>query len=122
MANEVRFSGTLTFVSGSVRATLSGSGNASPAADPIHYQEGLQDIADVEEQITKGDIGTIGWSGFRNTDATAYVELGPAPGVYSVKLKAGEYQGPIYWGTAAIYAKATPGSPPVALEYLLIEA
>ena len=117
MANEITVSGTLSYSKSTARASLSGSLRADQTGD--HYVQAVQDVGLVEENIAKGDIGTIGWCAFRNNDTTNFVELGATTGVYTLKLGPGEFHGPLRWNSTAVFAKADTGS--CKVEYLLIE-
>src|SRR5215472_14737294 len=117
MANEITVSGTLSYSKSSARASLSGSLRADQTGD--HYVQAIQDVGTVEENIAKGDIGTIGWCAFRNNDTTNYVELGATTGVYSLKLGPGEFHGPMKWNSSSVFARANTAS--CKVEYLLIE-
>jgi|SRR2546428_930067 len=117
MANEITLSGSLSYSKNKAKASLSGTQTADVTGD--HYMQGVQDVGTVEESISKGDIGTIGFCAFRNADSTNFVQVGAASGSYSLKLKPGEFAGPIRWNGTAVYAKADTAA--VELEYLLVE-
>lgn len=53
---------------------------------------GIQNIGTSAELLSMGDTGTAGWSFFRNTDTTNFVELGTSTTTFVAfaKLKAGE--------------------------------
>lgn len=118
MANEIRINGTLTYAKGNARASLAGSGTFDQTGE--HYVQTVADVGTTEEELDKGDIGTIGWVSFRNMDDTNYVEIGAATGEYTIKLDPLEYQGPMKWNGAGIFAKANTA--PCQVEYLAIEA
>lgn len=117
MANELTLTGSLSFSKGKAKASLSGSATADVTG--THYVQNVQEVGTEEEQLVKGDIGTIGWAIFRNTDATNFVQLGATTGVYTVKVEKGETVGPMRWNGSAIYALADTAG--VALEYLIVE-
>jgi hypothetical protein len=119
MANEIQFSGSLRYASGLKHGALEGSGRADQSGK--EYMQDTQEIGSSEEQLLKGDVGTIGWVAVRNLDATFYVELGAGTGAYSLKVPPGGYaMAP--WDGTTVYAKANSGSDTAQIEYLLIEA
>jgi len=117
MANEVTISGTLRYAKSKAAASLSTAYSATQAGDK--YQAGVQTVGTSEEVLDKNDVGTIGYLGVRNTDATNFVQLGAIAANYSVKLLPGE--GAIMpWKASNVYVKANVAS--IDLEYLMIEA
>ena len=116
MANEIGTTGSLSYTKANARASLSGN-NSYDGGD--HYISNVADVGTTEETLSKGDIGTIGLCGFRNMDATNYVELGSATGVYTLRVDAGKFSGPIMWNASSIFAKANTAG--VKVEYLLVE-
>jgi hypothetical protein len=117
MANEVTVSATLRYALNRAAASLSTSYSATQSGDK--YQAGVQTVGTSEEVLDKNDVGTIGYLGIRNTDATNFVQLGALAANYSVKLLPGE-GAVIPWKAANVYVKANVAS--VDLEYLMIEA
>lgn len=118
MANEITYTGSLTMVNGTKRATLSGSGRADMAG--VEYVQKTQSIGTTEEALIQGDIAVIGWAAFRNTDPTNYVEIGVTTTVYNWKLLPGEFIGPVRIDGSTLFAKAHTGA--CVIEYLLCEA
>ena len=119
MANEISYSGSLSFTKGVESARLSGSGRADQTG--TDYVQATQAIGDSQETLVKGDIGTIGWVAVRNMDDALSVQLGATTGVYSILLGPGQFfMGP--WDTVNVYALGTSASPLTKIEYLLIEA
>jgi hypothetical protein len=117
VANEITLSGSISYSKNKAKAALAGSATASQTGD--HYVQEVQDVGTVEEQLAKGDIGTIGWCAFRNMDTVNFVQIGAAAGEYSIKLGPGEFHGPMRWSGSAVYAKADTAA--CKVEYLLLE-
>ena len=115
--NVVTISGTLSMSKSLARASLAGSLRAGQAGD--EYVQAVQDVGTAEELLGVGDMGQVGWCAFRNTDSTNYVELGKAPGEYTLRLGPGEFHGPMVWNGPLIYAKANTAT--CKVEYLVIE-
>ena len=118
MANEIQASSTLTYSYGGTAVTLSKSASISPSA--TDYVSGSQVVGTSEETIALVDIGTIGMVLIINDDASNYVEVGGATGVYHNKILAGESFGPVRWNTAGVYMKANGA--PCTVRYLVTEA
>ena len=117
MANEITVVATLKYAKNKSAAQLATSHNADQSGDK--YEAGIQTVGTVEEQLTKGDVGVIGYLAVRNTDAVNFVQLGSSAGNYSLKLLAGK-GAVIPWSGSAVYAKADTTA--VDVEYLIIEA
>jgi hypothetical protein len=117
MANEIQINATLRYSKSPTAASLSTSFFADQTGDK--FQAGVQIVGITEEQLNKGDVGTIGYLAFRNLDTTNFVELGKATGAYSIKVKPGK-GGVIPWGSSAVYMLADTAA--VEFEYLAIEA
>jgi hypothetical protein len=116
MANEIQINATLRYSKSPTSASLATSFFDDQIGDK--YGAGVQIVGTTEEQLNKGDIGTIGYLAFRNLDATNYVELGKATGAYTIKVLPGK-GGVVPWGAGAVYMLANTA--PVELEYLAIE-
>jgi hypothetical protein len=112
-------------ITGTARLTLAKNSNpsivitVSATQSGSKYESGVQSIGTTEETLSQNDVGTIGYLGINNLDATNYVELGATTGVYSAKLAAG-CGALIPWDGATVYAKAHTGA--CLVEYLIIEA
>lgn len=112
-------------ITGTARLTLAKNSNPSivitisATQAGSKYESGVQVIGTSEEQLSKNDVGTVGYLGINNLDATNYVELGATTGVYTAKLAAG-CGALIPWDGSTVYAKANTSS--VNVEYLMIEA
>lgn len=78
----------------------------------------VQNVGTAEEQLALGDVTPSGYAIFYNLDATNYVQLGKATGVYVLRLKAGEVAMLRLEAWTTIYAKANTGA--VDLEYYLL--
>ena len=118
MASEITIVSTLSFAKGTAKASFAASKAVTMTG--VQYVHKTQTVGASEETVDKGDIATIGYAMFRNTDATNFVELGSSTGVYSVKLGPGESAGPMRWDGANVLAKADTA--PCIIDYLLIEA
>jgi len=81
-------------------------------------QHAVQNIGTAEETLGLGDVTPAGYAVFLNLDASNYVELGKATGVYVLKLKAGEFALMRLDTWSTIYAKANTAA--VNLEYWLL--
>ncbi len=117
MADELKLNVSLVFSKGGasiskIKAlTLSVTGDA--------FINAVQAVGITEEELVQAaDLGTPGYVYIINLDADNYVELGSTTGVYTVKLKAGEYALYRHDG-ATIYAKANTAI--CNVEYLIIE-
>ena len=89
MANELSTSFTLNFVNGTRKAFRKFTDSVDVTG--TDYVQMTQNIGTSEETLSlPADIGTPGYMLFINQDATNFVEIGPATGVYFIKLKAGE--------------------------------
>ena len=118
MANEISINATLRYSKSPTSASLTTSFLADQTGDK--YQAGVQIVGTVEEQLDKGDVGTIGYIAFRNLDVTNFVQMGRAAGAYSMDVKAGK-GGVIPWGSATSpFVKANTAA--CEFEYLIIEA
>lgn len=116
MGDEIRISATLRYAKNQESSSITTAFTADQTGSA--FESGLQTVGTSEEALVKGDIGTIGYVGVRNTDATNFVELGAVTAEYSVKLAPGE--GCVMpWKRTNIYAKADTASCKVA--YTLIE-
>lgn len=87
----------------------------------VDHEAGTQNIGTSEETITwSTDIGDEYWLFIRNLDATNYVQLGFATGVYGIRLRAGDFMLiPLEPGTT-IYALANTAA--CNVQYLVYEA
>ena len=116
MANEIQINATLRYSKSPVGASLATSFFDDQVG--TKYEAGVQVVGISEEQLNKGDVGTIGYLAFRNLDDTNFVELGKATGAYTIKVKPGR-GGVVPWGASAVYLLADTA--PINLEYLAIE-
>jgi hypothetical protein len=69
--------------------------------------------------VSKGNIGTIGFFLFRNKDVTNTIQIGSDGTLFPLQLLPGEVAIG-RWNAAAVHAKAVAGTP--GFEYWLIEA
>ena len=90
------------------------------------YVHNVATIGTTEESLFTGEMDpgtgaaeTKGMVMFKNLDTTNYVEIGPEPASYSIKLLAGESAGPMPWSGDGLYAKANTAA--VLLEYAFID-
>lgn len=116
MANEITISASIRYSKAKASAGLATTYNADQTGDK--YEAGVQTVGTSEENLVKGDVGTIGWVALRNMDATNFVEFGAATGELPVKLLAGKGT-VIPWNATVCIAKANTGA--CLVEYLLIE-
>jgi hypothetical protein len=112
-------------ITGTARLTLAKNSNPSIvisiSATQVgsRYESGVQTIATSEEALSLNDVGTVGYLGINNLDATNYIEVGRTTGVYSLKIAAG--CGALCpWQGTTVYVKANTAS--CEVEYLVIEA
>jgi hypothetical protein len=122
MANEITVTASLRYtasVAPLFKILKSLSISVSPTAG-AEYLSGSQEIGTGEENLAKGEIGTIGWLIARNlsTHASAFVEFGHYTGRLSAKCLAGEILVARY-DAAQIIAKATTAA--CVIEYLIVE-
>jgi hypothetical protein len=112
-------------ITGTARITLAKNSNPSivitisDTQSGSKYEQGVQIIGTSEESLSKNDVGTIGYIGINNLDATNYVELGATTGVYTCKIKAG-CGALIPWDGSTTFIKANTSN--VNVEYFMIEA
>ena len=87
-----------------------------------HMIWATQEIATSAENIQKGEITTVGFAMFHNTDATNYVEIGYDDTGFKplIKLLAGEWCGPVRLSQSTPQAQANSAA--VDLEYIIVEA
>lgn len=111
MADEIRFTGSLTLSNGSLRDTRSTTKQITQATARMDFH--TQTIGNTHEQITiVSDITTPGVCMFTHLGTANYVELGVVvSGTFYpfVRINAGE-SWPLRLGTTAPYAKASTGS------------
>jgi hypothetical protein len=117
MANEISFSFTFDWSKGgAVESVSSGTVNVTVAGS--RYIKAIQNIGTSEESVGLGELANIGYAIFHNMDATNYVEVGLATGVYQIKLKAGQWA-LLPLDGSAVFAKANTAA--VNLEYFISE-
>ena len=120
MANELTVNiPSISFAKGTL------SINITPSPSPLQVSvTGVHSVHDqialttTDSNISKGNIGTIGWVYVKNLDVTNQVQIGGDGTTYPITLNPGEY-GTFRWNAAAFHAKCTAGTP--SLEYMLIE-
>lgn len=92
MANETTLQATLQNVRSGV--TISGSGSVSITQAGTNNIGNVQNIGTSSEQLTFGDVTTIGYLFLKNQDATNFVSVGTinpcVAGTAQVTLKPGE--------------------------------
>lgn len=119
MANELTLSASLRYTKSNVALPQrSLSGSFTVAGVPVLHLAASIDTS--EETLEKGELTLTGYALFYNTDATNYIEIGHATGVYDIKLNAGEFALLRMNSWANIFAKANTGA--VVLEYTLLSA
>lgn len=121
MADELTISSSIRFVKGTAPNTLTISRSSASQRVTVSGMTGIQNVVSIgtsDEELSLGDIGTIGYCWFKNLDATNYLTIGPDGASYPIKLKAGETAGPLRWNGAAIHALANTGA--CVLEYILV--
>lgn len=116
MANELAL--TLRFVYTNAGVSLSRALTDTVTVSGTATAHDVQNIGTTEETLALGEVTPTGYALFLNLDGTNYVELGKATGVYSVKLKAGEFALLRLDSWSTIYAKANTAA--VDLEYVLL--
>lgn len=93
MANEITLSGGLQVVKSGVSQSLQLSGLSITQAGTNSISN-VQNIGTSSEQITLGDVTTIGYIAFKNLDATNFVSIGTinpcVAGTAQITLKPGE--------------------------------
>lgn len=121
MANEITVSGSLKIVKNGVTNTLALSSTTFDQTGDARVC-GVQAIGTSEEEILFADMaaGNIGWAAFKNLDATNFVDIGTATGVYIIRLEATEAA----WfrfvpGTTSVFCLADTAA--VNLEYFIGE-
>jgi hypothetical protein len=119
MANELSLSIDFTWLNGDL--TTGKSYGKSLDVTGTVYDQGTQTIGTSEEVLAvKSDLGTPGYVYFRNHDSGNYLEIGPATGVYLIKLAAGQACIlPLDVAKNSIYCKANTGA--VELEFVVLE-
>lgn len=115
MANELELGLTVKYIKGNANLQRQLSKKVTVAGTAIAHD--VQNIGTSEETLAVGEVSLSGYALFYNLDATNYVELGKATGVYALKLKAGEPALLRLDSWPAIYAKANTAA--VDLEYAL---
>ncbi len=116
MANEIQISATLRYAKLATSASVGTSFFDDQTGNK--FMAGVQTIGTSEEQLIKGDVGTVGYLAIRNLDPTNFVEIGSVTAQYSLTLKPGK--GAVTpWDHANVYVKANVASCDV--DYLLIE-
>lgn len=92
MADELKITVSTTLTNGYFKDTNQpGTISVTQAAIGAHMP--VVSVGTAEEDLTTGDISTLGWVYLRNMDTTNYVTLGPKSGGAMVafgRLKAGE--------------------------------
>jgi len=79
----------------------------------------VQTIGTVEETLILGDVAAVRMLLIRNLDATNFIELGVATGVYGVRVRAGNFALYNPNGTT-VFARANTAS--VKVEFTAIDA
>lgn len=87
MANELTSSVSLTYSKGGAVAAVTASKQSDITTG--RAMDITQLIGTTEEQVTLVDISSVEEVVIVNLDATNYIEVGSATGVYSIKVKAG---------------------------------
>lgn len=92
MANEIQTTLNVAVVNGNFRQTFApGTIQITQAAQGAHSP--IVSVGTSEEDLTTGDVGTLGVLCLRNLDTTNYVQWGPKSGGAMVaigRIKAGE--------------------------------
>jgi hypothetical protein len=117
MANELSIAVNLIFSKGGAEVSKAINKNLTVTGDA--FTHGVQAVGTSEEELAQGaDLGTPGYVFVVNLDDTNYVEFGATTGVYTIKIKAGEFD---LWrhDSATIYAKANTAA--CNVEYVIIE-
>lgn len=115
MANELNLQVTVTYTKGNDSLSRGLSGLVSVASTA--RTDDVQNIGTTETTLNLGTVTPTGYAFFHNLDATNYVELGKATGVYVLKLLAGEFALLRLDTWSTIFAKANTAA--VDLEYCL---
>ena len=121
MADEITCSGNLSFSKSTASLTVRSNGSAITATGSkyIHNVQAIGFAA--AEALALGDVGTCGYAMFHNLGPTNFVNIGTnADGIVTfLKLKAGEWAGPLRLGTDVPVAQADTGA--INLEYCIVE-
>lgn len=120
MADELKISGTLSFIKGTAPGDLKIVRTLSSQTFDVSGTSGFQNIislATTDETLALGDVATIGYCLFHNLDATNYISIGSDGTLYPLKLKAGEWA-IARWNAAAIHAKSNSSA--CNFEYVVI--
>ena len=122
MADEITVTASLSYSRGGSKASLSGSGKFDGGNFYVHN---IATVGVVEESLFTGEMDPGTGAGevtgvvmFTNLDETNYVEIGPEPAFYSIKLLPGQSAGPMPWSGDGLYAKANTGA--LRLEYAFV--
>ncbi len=117
MANEISVSLSLRYAKNGAAASLASSYRSDQAGS--RYHAAIQTVGTSEENLLKGDVGTIGLISVRNTDETNFVTLMSVTATPTVKLYAGQSCLMPWTGTQVI-AQANVAN--CEVEYLILEA
>jgi hypothetical protein len=120
MANELTINlTTISYVKGTIGINIAPA--PAPATVTVTGTHTVHDqlvLSTSDSNITKGNIGTIGWIYVKNLDTTNNIIIGTDGSLYPLLFKPGEY-GVFRWNGAAFHAKAVAGTP--IIEYMIIE-
>ena len=81
--------------------------------------DNIATVGTTEQTLDIGGIGTAGYALFVNLDSTNFVQIGVATGVYTIKLKKGQFA-VLPLAAKTLYAKADTAAVKVA--YWILEA
>lgn len=118
MANEISIFGGMTLDNTKVDASKDFN-LSTITQNAERYHCDVQNIGTSEEALGLGSISTVGYCIFHNCDATNYITIGKTGANDIIKLKAGEWVGPVRLGTNAPYAIANTAA--CELEYIIFE-
>lgn len=110
------------FISNASRGTFAGSRGftVTTTGDAVDYEAIIIGTSEATWTLAAG-IGNAGFMLIKNTDATNYVQVGFATGVYVLRIKAGQSALlPLEPATAAIFLKADTAA--CVVEILVSEA
>ena len=125
MANEMKYSLSMSLANGTLvdnYATSAGLSSNQTNARLVRNVQTLSSASPQGDLISLGGVVAPSLSSFSNLDTVNYVEIGiQVSGTFYpfLKLKAGQQSGPMFLGTAAIYARANTGD--VKLFYVMYD-
>jgi type 1 fimbria pilin len=121
MANELTVTGALSYTNSAAplyKALMSRSGTVDATGKKV--SSGSWSVGASEENLPKGDIGTIGFVILKNLHATITATFGTVTSQLPITVKAGESSGPFRIDATNLIGKAASST--VEVEFLAIES